>query len=35
MHENIFIYNNGVFNPHWHNEFEILYLEKGRAKFYI
>ncbi|MCX7845427.1 MAG: AraC family transcriptional regulator [Dictyoglomaceae bacterium] len=35
VHENIFIYNNGVFNPHWHNEFEILYLEKGRAKFYI
>lgn len=35
VHENIFIYNNGVFNPHWHNEFEILYLERGKAKFYI
>ncbi len=35
VHENIFIYKNGVFNPHWHNEFEILYLERGKAKFYI
>lgn len=33
VHENIFIYNNGAFPPHWHDEFEILYLEKGRARF--
>lgn len=35
VHEDIFVYRNGVINPHWHNEFEIIYLDKGYGKFYI
>lgn len=35
VHEDIFVYKNGIINPHWHSEFEFIYLEKGYAKFYI
>ncbi|ACI19046.1 AraC family transcriptional regulator [Dictyoglomus thermophilum] len=35
VHEDIFVYRNGVVNPHWHNEFEILYMERGIGKFYV
>jgi AraC-like DNA-binding protein len=34
VYENIFVYN-GVFPFHWHDEFEILYVENGVAKFYV
>ncbi len=35
VHEDIFIYRNGVVNPHWHNEFEIIFMAKGGGSFYI
>jgi AraC-like DNA-binding protein len=35
VHEDIFVYKNGRVDPHWHNEFEILYIKKGIGRFYI
>mgnify|MGYP000070182426 CR=1 FL=1 len=35
VYENLFMHENNTFLPHWHDEFEIIYLEKGLASFAI
>ncbi|WAM33356.1 AraC family transcriptional regulator [Caldicellulosiruptor morganii] len=35
VYENLFWYQSSYLLPHWHDEFEIVYLEKGSASFSI
>jgi len=35
VYENIFVHENNTLLPHWHEEFEIVYLEKGTASFRV
>ncbi len=35
VYENLFWYQSNYLLPHWHDEFEIIYLEKGLASFSI
>lgn len=35
VYENLFWYQNSDLLPHWHEEFEIIYLERGSASFSI
>lgn len=35
VYENLFVYENNTFLPHWHDEFEMIYLENGLANFSI
>lgn len=35
VYENLFWYESNYLLPHWHDEFEIIYLEKGTASFSV
>lgn len=35
VYEKIFVHENNTLLPHWHDEFEIVYLEKGTASFRV